>query len=274
MNSQDALLCAKASKVVYDGKNASQILMASLGYTDSFTWIKLDKIFDEVCAFTVSSAKDNTTLLCFRGTSDPKDWMTDLACTPVRYDWIFTGGPQIGEIHAGFGHCLSDGLKTIIKALGAPDSGRRLLVTGHSLGGALGALAASCFSVYSPALRPVDAVYTFGQPRIGLHEFCNTYDRILKGKLVRFVNKKDLVPRVPFRGWDYSDEGKMIHFDDNGNPVVESAQWTNFLARTLEGIKGFMEMISHLGADVGDHSMEGYEALVEKRQGDIQPLIS
>ena len=65
-------------------------------------------------------------------------------------------------------------------------------------------------------IRPVGGVYTFGQPRIGLHNFCGAYDRLLAGKTFRFINREDLVPRVPFRGWNYADLGQTIHFDSSG----------------------------------------------------------
>lgn len=76
------------------------------------------------------------------------------------------------------------------------------LVTGHSLGGSLAALIGTCFTAMGPAIQPASAIYTFGQPRIGLYDFCNTYARLLGNKLVRFINKQDLVPRVPIRNWD------------------------------------------------------------------------
>ena len=244
--------------------------MESLGFSD-LSWIDLVGVFKDVCAFIVSSPNYN--LLVFRGTKTPQDFMTDFACTPVRFDWVFTAAPAIGEIHAGFGHSLADGLENIITDLAARDQTKPLLVTGHSLGGALAAIVGACFTVMGAAVRPVSTIYTFGQPRIGLHDFCNTYGRILAGKLVRFVNKTDLVPRVPFRGWDYSDEGTMIHFDSAGAPSIESPEWQNFLARTFQSLGDFVEIISHVGIDIGDHSMTGYRMLVEKNQAALAPLL-
>jgi hypothetical protein len=124
-----------------------------------------------------------------------------------------------------------------------------------------------------PAIRPVSAIYTFGQPRIGLHEFCNTYGRLLGRKLLRFVNKQDLVPRVPFRNWDYSDEGTMIHFDSSGNPSIEAPEWQNFLARNLQSFGDFAEIMSSLSVDIGDHSMAGYRQLIEQNQHALIPLL-
>jgi len=272
----EALICARASRTIYGtasdpvGKDSSAATMLDLGFSN-FVWIDLEGIFKDVCAFICSSADCH--LLAFRGTKVPQDWMSDLACTPVRFEWVFTGAPPIGEIHAGFGHCLSDGLSDIIAGLAPRDPKKPLLVTDHSLGGALAALVAACFAVLGSSVPPVSTVYTFGQPRIGLHTFCNTYDRILAGKLVRFVNKRDLVPRVPFRNWDYSDEGTMIHFDDAGNPSLQSLPWASFLARTLGSLGDFFEIISHIGIDVGDHSIAGYEDLIAKNQEALNRLL-
>lgn len=276
MSAKEALICAKASEAVYGtvqdptGQAVSRASLAEYGFTD-FEFIALTGLFKDVCAFVASSPDYN--LLVFRGTKVFQDWMSDLACSPIRFDWVFSPAPALGEIHAGFGHCLSDGLKPIIAALASREQTKKLLITGHSLGGALAALVGACFNVLGPAIRPVSGIYTFGQPRIGLHDFCNTYARILAGKLVRFVNKQDLVPRVPFRNWDYSDEGLMIHFDSSGTPTVQSPEWSNFLARTFQSFGDFFEIVSHLGVDVGDHSMSGYRQVVEANQAALAALL-
>jgi hypothetical protein len=273
---EQALICAQASEAIYGsaqdpiGKDSSQATMAGLGFSN-LVWMDLTTVFKDICAFIVSS--DEYHLLVFRGTKLPQDWMTDLACTPVRFDWVFNGGPAIGEIHAGFGHCLADKLSDIIMALSARDLDKPLLITGHSLGGALAALAGACFTVLGSPVPTVSAIYTFGQPRIGLHDFCNTYSRVLAAKLVRFVNKQDLVPRVPFRNWDYSDEGAMIHFDSTGKPLAQSPEWQNFLARTLQSFGDFFQMITNIKVDVGDHSMAGYLDLIEQNQDALAPLL-
>ena len=31
-------------------------------------------------------------------------------------------------------------------------------------------------------IRPVNGVYTFGQPRVGLYQFCGSYDHVLNAK--------------------------------------------------------------------------------------------
>jgi hypothetical protein len=76
-----------------------------------------------------------------------------------------------------------------------------VLITGHSLGGALAILCA--LECWRQAL-PVSGVYTFGQPRVGNAAFAALYDRTrmihgasLRDLTFRVVNQNDVVPRTP-----------------------------------------------------------------------------
>jgi len=279
----NALLLAEASEAAYGTEEAARNLMATQGLTE-FQWLDLSGIFEGLHAFTASN--EQFTILAFRGTADVKDWMTDLHATPARYSWVFQGAPETGDIHAGFGHALCDRWKDVVNAVdkvmprrqlqdtNSADPQSTFWITGHSLGGALAALAGSAFTLLPGVIRPVSGIYTFGQPRIGLHNFCNTYDRLLTGVTFRLVNNRDLVPRVPFRGWDYSDIGEMIHFDANGTPRRQSEQWRGFLSRTFESFAEATEIFAHLNMDVGDHSMSKYKQLVAGQQDALARIFT
>jgi triacylglycerol lipase len=279
----NALLLAEASMAAYttEVEAGQRMLLCGL---PKFKWIDLSGIFQDLHAFAASN--DEIAILAFRGTASIKDWMTDLHATPVRFSWLFQGGPEIGEIHAGFGHTLSDGWRKVVAAVlevapqpavgdtESPDAQRTLWITGHSLGGALASLAGAAFSLLpNGVIRPVSGIYTFGQPRIGLHNFCDNYARLLTPKTFRLVNNKDLVPRVPFRGWDYSDVGEMIHFTLSGDPELESSQWRDFLARTLESFQEAFEILTRINMDIGDHSMSKYRQLVSDHQQALDRLF-
>lgn len=272
----EAIICAKASEAIYGnaadsvGSITSKAVMQALGFSN-FLWIDLPTLALDVCAFIASS--DTHHLLVFRGTKTPQDWMTDAACTPIRFDAVFAGAPSIGEIHTGFAHCLVEGLERIILPLSHRDRNKPLLITGHSLGGALAALSGVCFEVLVSPVPSVSCIYTFGQPRIGLRNFSEEYERRLGGKLVRFVNKEDVVPRIPFRIFDYSDDGTMIHFDSSGKPLLENPKWENFKARALQSFEDFIEMTRDLRVDVGDHSMTGYREVVEQNGNNLALLL-
>jgi len=83
----------------------------------------------------------------------------------------------------------------------------------------------------------------------------------------------DVVPRVPFRGFDYGDEGIMIHFDSSGKPTLQSPEWQGFLARTIQSIKDVVEMVGDLRVDVGDHSITGYREIIETKKTELAALL-
>jgi triacylglycerol lipase len=281
-NADNAALLAIASDVAYQTEAEAKKAMAAAGLT-RWAWIDIGSLFDDLQAFV--AANDEFAVLAFRGSASVQDWMSDLHATPTRFTWLFEGAPDVGEIHAGFGHELRDCWQKIVdtvesiaprpKASKAGDfdvdsvkAQRTLWITGHSLGGALAVLAGAAFTLLpGGVMRPVSGIYTFGQPRVGLHNFSERYQHLLGSRTFRFVNNKDLVPRVPFRGWDYADAGRMIHFDANGDPQVESSEWRGFLARTFESFGEATEIFTHLKQDAGDHNMGGYRQRVEASRG-------
>jgi len=280
-SAQNALLLARLCLAAYQDQVAARATVNGLGLP-GFIWIDLTQQFEDV--YAIAASGPGFLALAFRGTKDLNNWMTDLHATPVSFPWIFESGPDIGAIHAGFANALRDAWEKISAALTnlvpppelAPDEPHPTFwITGHSLGGALAVLAGAAFSMWSRApLRPVNGIYTFGQPRVGLYQFCGNYDHSLQKKTFRFVNNKDLVPRVPFRGFDYADLGQMIHFDTNGQPKLQSIEWSNFLSRTFQSFKDFFEIAGHVAPDVADHNMSGYANLVESHKQALDALFA
>jgi hypothetical protein len=106
------------------------------------------------------------------------DWVTDFRIDTDKVD--------DHEIHQGFFHALSvNGVKSGLDGWINGAGSRRIVFAGHSLGGALAALSAVMRKI------PAAKCYTFGQPRIG--KISGTFD----GTICRFVNRTDIVPRVP-----------------------------------------------------------------------------
>ena len=281
-SAKNALLLAQLCNAAYLVQAPAQEATKQLGLP-GFIWIDLTKHFTDL--YAIAASGPGFVVIAFRGTKNLDDWMTDLQATPVSFPWIFTSGPDVGDIHAGFGHALVDAWNQIKQAVGnliptpdvAPDMPQQptLWLTGHSLGGALAVLAGTAFSMWSGApIRSVSGIYTFGQPRVGLFRFCGNYDHLLGGKTFRFVNDQDLVPRVPFRGFDYADVGQMIHFDSSGAPQLQSTQWTDFLNRTLQSFDEFFNIAGHAQSDVRDHSMGGYQQLVQSKAAALDNLFA
>ena len=274
---EEVLLCAKASVVIYgtdadpDGYSSYQPAMAALGFGRFVPFDFPTRTLD-FRAFFCSS--DEYNLLAFRGTKTPQDWMTDIACLPIHFESVFAGYPAIGEIHTGFARCLAEGLQRVVLPLQHADRDKPLLITGHSLGGALAALAGVCFTVSNAPIPRISAIYTFGQPRLGLQPFCDEYKRQLAGKLVRFINSKDIVPRVPLRLSGYVDVGTVVHFDSEGEPSLEAAEWRNFLEKPFTNLAQVLEMAAQMNVEMGEHSVTGYKRLIETNQDEIGELLA
>ena len=193
-------------------------------------------------------------LVAFRGTeaSDVADWITDA-------DISLVDGPLDGQVHEGFYDALADVWQVLhheVRILD-PQQRKSLWVTGHSLGGALAALAAARWVELG---RRVSGLYTFGQPRTGDAKFRRNFNFALKASTFRFVNDNDLVTRVPPRALGFSHIGTLRYFTDDGRLENDVTWWQMFLDRWTFHIDGFLDGALEAAQD---HSMTGYRRLLE-----------
>lgn len=213
----------------------------------------------------VAASKQHV-ILAFRGTEPGKikDWATDVLAAPTEFRWFFEGAPSVGFVHSGFANSLRDSwaeaIRKHIKKAGA-GTRRTLWITGHSLGGALAVLAGAACAFDPLTLLPVNGLYTFGQPRVGLHDFCANVESKLGRVYYRFVNDRDVVPRVPPRAFDYTHAGRLIHFDSDGRPDADSQEHRSWLARAFGNIETVLGDLIHSPELIGDHDLaKGYLA--------------
>lgn len=189
-----------------------------------------------------------TEFLAFRGT-EPRsweDWKTDLQIARVPYR---LGTLRAGRIHSGFKRALEGLAPRLEQALQRRD--RSVLVTGHSLGGALSVLwAAAC----SDRPARVAGVYTFGAPRVGNRAFARAYDRLYGDRTFQFHNRLDHVARVPNQLF-WRHVGQRLYFDAEGRLIRNPRDWW---VRFVDARANYRRRKVHPDAWIGDHAMVEY----------------
>lgn len=136
-------------------------------------------------------AEDGTgmAVICFRGTKEVRDWMTNLKISPVPIKDEETS-VIIGSMHEGF-HDAYRSLHSEIEHCLKGHEYLPLYITGHSLGGALAVVA----TWYQSSNR-LGACYTFGAPRVCDQALMDKF----KTPIYRIVNGPDPVPFIPPSG--------------------------------------------------------------------------
>jgi hypothetical protein len=178
-------------------------------------------------------------VLAFAGT-DPAVWETLATDFNIR--------PTADEdTHSGFQAALSAVQTEIRQAIDrSHQTNKPLFVTGHSLGAALGALAARFCD--SGGARP-RAVYGYGMPRAGGVKFQADYNTSLGTRTFRLVHGVDVVARVPMSGIGFRHVGRVLECQSGGkfDPAILSVEVSDEpefaigLAHTLvSGAEGFL----------------------------------
>jgi len=135
-----------------------------------------------------------TIYIVFRGTAvrSVKDILEDADLIQTK-PW--KNLPKV-KVHSGFWRAygtLAAQVKSIISELKSSCTDCKLVLVGHSLGGAMATLASVDLS--KSGLK-VNQLITLGSPRVGNGDFA-TYFAGRRIPHVRWVNKGDLVPHVP-----------------------------------------------------------------------------
>jgi len=137
-------------------------------------------------------------IVAFRGTlplslKDPDsllDWLEDFFEVPRP-------GPNVpGQVHSGFYDATMSMIGGVAAAVGSlnPGPAKKVLVTGHSLGGATASIGAYILS--QSYHFPIQQVVTFASPRPGDAGFRTGYQAVIPNQ-VRYENYQDIVPLVP-----------------------------------------------------------------------------
>ncbi|XP_010666607.2 triacylglycerol lipase OBL1 [Beta vulgaris subsp. vulgaris] len=269
-------LTVMASKLSYENKAVIRTAVTDhwkMEFVDFYNFYNeyQRKLTTQAFIFRERNADGDRIIVAFRGTSPfvADDWSTDF-----DFSWLKIGG--MGKTHMGF--MIALGLQKFsredddyygdfsgswpkevdqhpqqplayytirekLKELLGDDKNAKIIVTGHSLGGALAILFPAVLAFHGEVelLNRLEGIYTYGQPRVGDREFGEFMKKNLrehKIKYYRIVYNYDLVTKVPLDDalMTFKHFGKCIVFNSlyHGKVVKEEEERSgNIILRIL-----------------------------------------
>lgn len=134
-------------------------------------------------------------MLCFRGSENSKDWKINFKYDKVPY--TENKDPNTPQVHEGFKQYLDFVLAqknangTLLSQMLVEETDADILITGHSLGGAIATLYTA--NLLDMGVDP-NRIFTitFGAPAVGNQAFADLYKN--KANILRITSSQDLVP--------------------------------------------------------------------------------
>jgi len=150
-------------------------------------------------------------IVAIRGTDGTWDVIRDLSSGKVN-------APFQGRAHRNFQQDAEllywdMGLRRDVRRLRKPND--RLVICGHSLGGATAIQLSAILSQYHQLL-PEDEVVTLCAPRSADPEHARAIERRIGSQIHRFVNSRDLVPMLPPAWLGFRHVSPTRYFDSKG----------------------------------------------------------
>jgi triacylglycerol lipase len=132
-----------------------------------------------------------TAIVAIRGTQTIWDWIDDLDAVAVPYLPV----PGAGFVHMGFQLVYEHIRSNVGRILKKCGQAQRVVVTGHSLGGAAAILAGVDIAKnVTPTVVP--ELHTLAGPRTGAPDFQQFFNNLIP-TCYRIVNFMDVVPQLP-----------------------------------------------------------------------------
>ncbi|EIN12936.1 alpha/beta-hydrolase [Punctularia strigosozonata HHB-11173 SS5] len=169
---------------------------------------------------------------------------------------LFPDLPSGILVHSGFRDAQASTASTVlaqVKSLLSKNSASKVIVVGHSLGGAIAELDSLMLRLNLPSSVSVKAV-TFGTPRVGNPAFASFFDKTVDD-FTRIDHAQDPVPIVPGRGLGYSHPSGEIHILSSGTAVSCPGEDDATDSQcTIESVPNILvgNIVDHLGPYIDD----------------------
>ncbi len=187
---------------------------------------------------------DELVLLAIRGTAGGADVLRDIDAAQVPFE------EGAGKVHSGFYGSAKVVREFVTTYLDKFYSGQKLVITGHSLGGAVALLVAEMLRRNKKYAADI-LLYTYGSPRAGDKTFVESAHALMHH---RMVNQNDPVPSVPApwmkTSWGMTGLGAILTFVNvpaglavlalspvnmTGEPYTHQGRLRHFMPLSLKG---------------------------------------
>ncbi|KAI8322549.1 alpha/beta-hydrolase, partial [Martensiomyces pterosporus] len=198
-----------------------------------------------VSSFGYVAHRDDTQeiIVSWRGTTAVTDWIENITFDLESWPQQVTGSSVHTGFHAAY-DAAADSIKNVVAGLVQQYPNYKIVLTGHSLGGAEAAIGAADFALNHPEWVSKMELYTYGEPRVGNPTFANWLSQ-QTFPIYRVVNKGDTVPQLPLRVMGFQHHAQEVWYNLSGQ--------TQFCGSDGEN-KACQDSLSLFQLDVADHS--------------------
>jgi len=205
-------------------------------------------------------------VVVWRGTESSHDWQTDLNQWPVH--WPYGGAGADLRCPSGFVACHESVAEPLFKTLRAileKKTYKRIVVCGHSLGGALAHMNTHALTyklkdcIDKLDNHPADRLccYTYGSPCPGTKPFAMDFSKTVQ-HCYRFVNDEDLVPRLSSFAFYTKMVGGLHHV---GVEILMDEDY--FVLNPAADKRALMTDPSYYNSEmITDHTIDRYHELI------------
>ncbi|EEA26597.1 hypothetical protein TMatcc_005126 [Talaromyces marneffei ATCC 18224] len=175
--------------------------------------------FGDAAGYIAVDKSNGYIVVGFRGSHTLPNWLADLDILLVDASSICPGC----QIHQGFWNtwkAVASNVTSQVQSVISAYPGYTLVVTGHSLGASLAAIAATVFRASGIAVQ----LYNYGQPRIGNLALINYITSTeTSNNTYRVTHSVDVVPRLPPKILGYHHFGPEYWITSDNNVTVRES---------------------------------------------------
>jgi len=212
-----SLILAKISSLTYSQEFISENIENHTGVENGKVFYLQNDNKWGILVFLATYSKYS--IISFKGTDTINDWKTNL-------QFFQRENGSEGNVHNGFYQAVNKNWEQLLKEIQKHQDkfnnkqNKEILLTGHSLGGALAIITASRLNSLAEFTGKIKGVYTYGAPRVGNKDFKQQY----KPKHYRFEYGNDPVPSAPSLGFEHT--GDKYYLPKNEPTIQKNSQGT------------------------------------------------